>query len=764
MKVEFDGKEYEFRPWKPDDGPVLSKPASFDCETTMIDAERGWLTPTFVLAGAFDGRRGFFVTREHAAAFLRAHRGVEFIYHNAAFDLDVLAAIHPGFDVYDAVDEKQVWDTLLLHKLYTLGTRGDVAGGEGESTLERCAEEYLGVPLPKDIRDSKGGEVRTSYGLWLGRPPTEIEPIYLEYLAKDVIATRAVYRRLRKLLRELLDGAGKVWGFVSPEWLAECDRKWGPATHHIQLRASIALRAVTANGMRIDASRRDALIPILEAERGRLRTRLRKQGYLVDGEGSLRSLQAVFKRLEMRHPEATFPRTEGGQYATSADVLSDLTGMTFVADLLAFRAVDKLLGSFLNKLARPEVHASFTVLARTGRTTSHGEVNAQNLPKDERIRACFVPRPGQVFIDADYKTIELATLAQACMAQFGLDSAMARQINDGKDLHRVFAAFVTGKRESKVTDEERAKVKPVNFGKPGGMGLRSLKLYAKATYGIDYNDQEVRELSEKWLDLFPEMREFLKDTVDTPKRLARRLELTPAAHAEHTDDGRMLRHPDNAGREQKPNPILGRMCLKVLGHDQPRTREGKPYTQADLDFFWSRAALLMDELPEKFRRAIEARKPSVGLQRAVSSLAGRERVFTLTGRLRANATYTARHNTIFQGLASDGAKLGLWRVWRAGFCLVNFIHDQLLVEVPADGDLKADAEQIKSEMIAGMKEVVPDVAVDAEYAAASRWRKGAKAVFDKKGRLLIWEPVQKETTDSPGGPSRKASSTRGSGK
>jgi hypothetical protein len=232
MKVEFDDKEYEFRPWRPDDGPVVSKLASLDCETTMIDAERDWLTPTFVMAGAFDGKRGFFITREHAAAFLRAHRGVEFIYHNAAFDLDVLAALRPGFDVYDAVDEKRVWDTLLLHKLYTLGTRGDVAGGEGESTLERCSEEYLGVPLPKDVRDSKGREVRTSYGLWLGRPPTEIEPVYLEYLAKDVVATRAVYRRLRKLLHELLDGAGKAWGFVSPEWLAGCEEKWGPATHH----------------------------------------------------------------------------------------------------------------------------------------------------------------------------------------------------------------------------------------------------------------------------------------------------------------------------------------------------------------------------------------------------------------------------------------------------------------------------------------------------------------------------------------------------
>jgi hypothetical protein len=50
-------------------------------------------------------------------------------------------------------------------------------------------------------------------------------------------------------------------------------------------------------------------------------------------------------------------------------------------------------------------------------------------------------------------------------------------------------------------------------------------------------------------------------------------------------------------------------------------------------------------------------------------------VFALTGRLRAAATYSARHNTVFQELAADGSKLALWLLWRAGYRIVNFIHD-----------------------------------------------------------------------------------------
>ncbi len=56
------------------------------------------------------------------------------------------------------------------------------------------------------------------------------------------------------------------------------------------------------------------------------------------------------------------------------------------------------------------------------------------------------------------------------------------------------------------------------------------------------------------------------------------------------------------------------------------------------------------------------RRPSPELRRGVAGLVGLAGVYTLTGRLRAAAGFTARRNTVFQGLTSDGAKLALWRV------------------------------------------------------------------------------------------------------
>lgn len=743
MQVTLDQDSFEFRPWKPALGQVFAKPFAFDCETTLIDETHPWLVPAYVIGAAFDGKQGFFVQRADVAAFFQAHVRMPIVCHNAPFDLAVIRTLAPELDIYAWVDAQKAWDTQLLHRLYVLGTDGHTAGGKGESDLEHCAEAYLKLRLPKDVQDSKGNIVRLSYSQWLHRPPQEIEPAYLEYLAKDVITTRWLYSELRHLLLDLLESSKRTWGFVSWGWFDAQIRQWGPQTHHIQLRAAIVLKEIQANGLHLDVERRQELVTGLQQKLDQLRTQLRRHGYLAGGAGSNRSLQAIFRRLQAQHPDVVFLRTDTDLFATSHEALVDLADtVPFVRLLLEYRETEKLLSSFLNKMSRPVLHPSFNVLARSGRTSSFGEINAQNLPKDDRVRSCFVPSPGHVYIDADYATIELATLAQACLAQFQLDSQMAQALNAGQDLHALVAARVTRKAVADVSKEERRKAKPINFGKPGGMGNATLKSYARVSYGVHLDDEEVEALSEAWFDLFPEMRAFLADPVDTGKEVARLFQLTPAGHYKHTDDRRFLDHPDNADRPDRPHPILGGMCLKVLKEENPCTAAGKPYSDSDIDYFWSQVAQKAHRLPAKVQSAVPLRQPSISLQRAVYAYAGRASVFTLTGRLRARASYAARHNTIFQGLAADGAKLALWRLWRAGYRIVNFIHDQVLVEVPAGSALLRHAKIIQRLMIDGMQAVVPDVRVDVAYAATERWHKDAEAVFDRTGKkLLLWTPA-----------------------
>lgn len=741
MQIETPRLVCEFRPWRPDLGQVFSTPYAFDCETTLIDENHPWIAPSYVLGAASDGRQGYFIPRHHLKAFWQQHLAVPVAFHYATFDLRVIQLAVPDVDIYTLVDSNLAWDTQLLHRLYMLGREGHTASGEKQSTLEHCTERYLGFVLRKDVQDSRGQDVRTSYGQWLTRQPHEIEPVYLEYLGKDVLATLLLFHRLRELLQELLGSSQGAFGFVSPQWLSDQVRRWGWQTHHIQLRAAIVLQAITANGLGIDLQRREELVAQLDGVLAELQLRLRGFGFLPGQPGSGKALQEILRDLERRQCGSVFPRTPTGKYESSREALAELAdSQPFVRDLLDYKATEKLRTSFIEKMGRQRLHPSFNTLMVSGRTSSFGEINAQNLPRDDRVRSCFVPSPGHVFLDADYATLELATLAQAVQSQFGQHSRMGDAINAGRDLHRVLAATVTRKAEADVSSEERRMAKPVNFGLPGGMGLAGLRRYARASYGVDLSEQDAESLTDAWFGLFPEMETFLGGDTDNGQRVAEVFGLTPLGYCEHTGLRHFVTHPNNAGREREPNPILGAMCLKTLKVAEPTTRDGGRYHPEEIDYFWSRVTACVDRFPVALQTAIRTRKPSPQLQRAALSLVDRDPVYTWTGRLRANASYCARHNTVFQGLAADGAKLALWLLWRAGYRIVNFVHDEVLIEIPVDSDWTEHAARVSELMRRGMQEVVPDINVEVELAATERWYKSATRVLDEQGRLQLWLP------------------------
>jgi hypothetical protein len=197
VRITFRDREYEFVPWIPAMGRVFGGAFAFDTETTLIDSARPWLAPAYVLGAAFDGSRGVFITRNVLAEFFAAHADNVLVMHNAPFDLDVVTTAAPGENIYDRVERDRVFDTQIMHRLLTLGEHGHTAQGKDQSTLEHCAETYLGVKLTKDVRDSVGDSVRLSYAKWLNRPLGQMKSVYLHYLALDVITTFGAFRVLR---------------------------------------------------------------------------------------------------------------------------------------------------------------------------------------------------------------------------------------------------------------------------------------------------------------------------------------------------------------------------------------------------------------------------------------------------------------------------------------------------------------------------------------------------------------------------------------
>lgn len=173
-------------------------------------------------------------------------------------------------------------------------------------------------------------------------------------------------------------------------------------------------------------------------------------------------------------------KTATGARTTREDELLKLSEEhPIVGDVLQFRELSKLLGTYVEKLPGlvgedGRLHATFL---QTGTVTGRmgcEDPNLQNIPtKTEygrRIRDAFVARQGSVLVAIDYSQIELRIAA-------GLsgDEKLCAAFMQGEDIHATVAAQVFGVAARDVTKEMRRRAKVINFGILYGMGVNSLR-------------------------------------------------------------------------------------------------------------------------------------------------------------------------------------------------------------------------------------------------------------------------------------------------
>lgn len=106
-----------------------------------------------------------------------------------------------------------------------------------------------------------------------------------------------------------------------------------------------------------------------------------------------------------------------------------------------------------------------------------------------------------------------------------------------------------------------------------------------------------------------------------------------------------------------------------------------------------------------------------------------------SGRLRGGLSYTQGCNTLFQGLGADVTKAAGWALTRAGYSIVAFVHDEYLIELPADNavDMAADVARILADVA---RDWLPSAPSTAEPCLATRWIKDDPA-YDERGRLTV---------------------------
>ena len=202
--------------------------------------------------------------------------------------------------------------------------------------------------------------------------------------------------------------------------------------------------------------------------------------------------------------------------STAADVLEKLSH-PIAQSVLDYRAHRKLKSTYVDGLlslasaATGRVHTTYhQALTATGRLSS-SEPNLQNIPAKtplgREIRKAFVPKPGHVFVDADYSQIELRLLAHVSG-----DPALLRAYSGNEDIHRLTAAQVLGKSPRDVTDDERSRAKAVNFGIVYGMGAFGLS----EDLGISVSD--ATEYIKGYFEKYPGVKQYQEETVRGAKR------------------------------------------------------------------------------------------------------------------------------------------------------------------------------------------------------------------------------------------------------
>ncbi len=207
-----------------------------------------------------------------------------------------------------------------------------------------------------------------------------------------------------------------------------------------------------------------------------------------------------------------------GKYVTGADVLEKLAdSYPVIADVLKFRQYQKLYSTYIEgfrPLIEAGTHLVHTTYNQTATVTgrlSSANPNLQNIPVREEegkeLRKIFVPRDGNVFIDADYSQIELRLLAH-----FSGCKELVEAYNLGVDIHTTTASQVFGVAPENVTAKMRRAAKAVNFG----------IIYGISEFGLAKNLNidvaTARDYIDKYFKTYSAVKEYMNENVEFAKQ------------------------------------------------------------------------------------------------------------------------------------------------------------------------------------------------------------------------------------------------------
>ena len=462
---------------------------TFDLETFLFSP--GNMDPRPVcMSWTVDGKVGKLCTDDRIEANMYewlSDPSVHFLGQNVAYDFACIYRWYPGLRrlIWAAYDWHRVYDTQIVQRLIYVQ-----AGESGKESLEYLAKTYLGVQLDKDTYRLRYGE------LWQ-TCPSEWPEGAIKYAIDDALMTRRVWDEQQKL---------------------------GVSLHEVtrQTRHAWALHRLTVAGLRTDPEQIAKTRAAVGAQQGADEITLASAGYLTyDKDGTPRR---AAKRMGQRIAQIAAERgvepkrTEKGNIATAEHDLLWCDDPVVQAYVRYSTAQSRLtMVDTLAKGIEHPIHTRYRTPIATGRVSS-SDPNLQNIPRMPGFRESVVPRhPGWLFTQADYSSLELHTLAQACKEIVGY-SKLGDALKEGQDVHLRIGAATRGIRYEDALPRKkepefkalRQLGKVANFGFGGGLGAVKMVDHARDSYGVILTVEEARALKEVWMSEFDELRGYFE--------------------------------------------------------------------------------------------------------------------------------------------------------------------------------------------------------------------------------------------------------------
>ena len=698
----------------------MNAPIAFDTETALIVP--GLLAPPMVCLSVAheDGHELIHHTqaREWIVELLESDRVL--VGANVAFDMGVIASKWPEllpliFEVYEA---DRVTDVLIREKLQhiAIGVYRGYETTEGSwrglgYSLEELAARRLGKKLDKDTW-------RLRYGELIDVPITFWPQGAQDYAIEDAVSTREAY----------LDQGGE-----SGEWIVD---------EYRQARAAWWLQLMSAWGLRTDPEAVKLLAARLQKRYDEVADELIECGLLrveVDrdaAEARKRLVDAYAARgLALPHTPSGKPRMGVKQLRDAGDPLlklyADLNAYTRKNKCTPAEAPDHIIDPLIDAgLAHEKVVKNTKIAADLMRKTCAEKGLALVLTEKEGVK-----------LDRDtcesvgHPDLELyAELSGLTTKLSNFVALLERGTRTPIQAH--FETLLETGRTSSSPNVQ-------NLPRKGGVRECFIPRDGMVYAAADYSGFELRTVAQVCLNLFgfSRLATALNKGFDPHLEIARRLvgcsyeeaAQRLAAGDDEIDTARQVGKVANFGFPGG----LGIATFVLYA----RKSYGVIVTEeeaAALKQYW------LDAWPE-FKLYFK------WIGDACDTPMPRIEQFYVQ-RYRANVSFCQACNTLFQGLAADAAKRAGFLIAKGcyvdessplfGSRMVNFVHDEFIVECHDDERAHDVAVEISRLMVEGAKPFLPDLEVVAEPYLMRRWSKKAKPIFrviEGEKRLVPWD-------------------------